>query len=465
MNNILSKVKKILNPILFLGLAFVIFSSPARAADNFSSNSGLVFTNLLFILTLLLVSKIASLIKKIHLPAVVGELLAGMALGNLSLIGINFFETNYKNPAVNLIAQIGLIFLLFEIGLESNLSKVKTIFKKTATLGILSAIIPFFLGFLASYLIIFADKSLLVHLIIGTALGATSIGITARVFKELGISDSKESFLVITSAVFDDIISLILLSVIVSFAQTGQVSLPGTITVMLKSFAFLLSVTVIGQIIAPQISIWFSKISQGTGIKISLVVSFALFGAYIAHLAGLASIIGAFAIGLALDPVIFREFEDPKIVKKIQKILINGNQSMKKQKNVIDALEKFANKHIEELIRPFRFVFTPIFFITTAMNIKLGDILSFFVLRNALVLILLVIAGELMVASLFKGYKRLVIGFGLISRGEVTIIIAAFASSMKLITNQMFSSLILVVIITSTITPLTLAYLLKDQKA
>src|SRR5690606_12585315 len=156
------------------------------------------------------------------------------------------------------------------------------------------------------------------YLFLGATLTATSVGITARVFRDQGILNSAEAKLVLGAAVIDDVLGLIILAVVSAIATAGTVSPVEVTWITAKAVAFLAGAIFIGQWLAPLAGRLLSAIHTGQGMKFTVAIAFCLVAAYGAELIGLAPIIGAFAAGLVLDPVHFRHFRDPQIVQDIR---------------------------------------------------------------------------------------------------------------------------------------------------
>ncbi|MAZ29747.1 sodium:proton exchanger, partial [bacterium] len=249
---------------------------------------------------ILVAAKASSLIERFGQPAVLGELLVGVLLGNLALLGITFFEPIKGDQIITFLAELGVVILLFQIGLESNIKEMTKVGLPAFMVAIAGVVAPFGLGVyvVGPWLLPEADMNTLLFL--GAALTATSVGITARVFKDLGKLQTRESQIVLGAAVIDDVMGLIILAVVSAIVTVGSITGSAVALIILKAILFLGGAIVLGQLVAPRVSLYFSKIHTGVGMKFTLAFSVGLLFAYAAGQLGLAPIIGAFAGGLIL---------------------------------------------------------------------------------------------------------------------------------------------------------------------
>src|SRR6267378_1974214 len=242
--------------LLFIYLAVQRASAadPSLVGDN---SSGLDPTVLVGIAVILLAAKLGGeIFERLHQPAVLGELLAGIVLGNLTLVGFYRFEVLRTDTVIAALAQIGVILLLFEVGLESKLAEMLEVGWSSLFVAAAGVVIPFFLGWgVSAYFL--PEESPLVHVFIGSVLCATSVGITARVLKDLGKLSLRESRIILGAAVIDDVIGLLILAVVVgavNAAATGaSLSLTDLGWIAAKTTAFFVSAFAIGQFAVPPI--------------------------------------------------------------------------------------------------------------------------------------------------------------------------------------------------------------------
>lgn len=442
---------------LFLLLAFPLFIFASEGVD-----SATVPFTLLSIALVLLAAKLSSLIEKVGQPAVLGELLVGILLGNLTLFGVSFFEPLRTNEIIHFLSELGVIVLLFQIGLESNVRKMASVGFPAMRVAILGVAVPFVLG---TYVVgpwFLPGLSFNAYLFLGAALTATSVGITARVFKDLNVLQTRESQIVLGAAVIDDVFGLIILAVVSAIVTVGNVTLLTIGLITLKAFLFLILAIFLGQLIAPRLGFLLSKVHTGTGMKFTLAFSFALLFSYAAHIIGLAPIVGAFAGGLVLDSVCFRDFRKPEIVGEIDEAL--GDVSDRSKARVLGVLQRHSTQHVEHLIEPIAHFVVPIFFVMTGMAVHLETLLDTKIVLTAIGVTLVAILGKV-VAGLVagKGSNKLLVGLGMVPRGEVGLIFATMGASLGVVSPAMFSVIVLMVVFTTLLTPPLLVFFLKKS--
>ncbi|MCF7834313.1 MAG: cation:proton antiporter [Candidatus Pacebacteria bacterium] len=457
------KILKYLVVFLFVSLVSLPVFNLFASGDAGEVGGHTAFAStFLWIAVILIFAKVASLVEKVGQPAVLGELVMGVVLGNLGLLGIHFLDPIGTDSIIAFLAELGVVVLLFQIGLESNITEMRKVGAKAFIVAVIGVVVPFLLG---TYLIgpwLLPDFAFITHLFVGATLTATSVGITARVFKDLGTLNSKESQIVLGAAVIDDVLGLIILAVVSAIATVGAVGfgLIGWITA--KAVLFLVGAIVIGQFGAPYVGKALSKIHTGHGMKFTFAISFGLLLAYLAHLIGLAPIIGAFAAGLVLDAVHFKTFRNPKIATEIDEI---AEKLPEEPKGLLQKIShEFSHKHVEDLIEPLSFFLVPIFFLMTGFNVKLESLFSGEVLLLALIITVVAIIGKV-VAGLGAGkVNKLLVGFGMVPRGEVGLIFVMIGRSLGVVSDQLFSAIVVMVILTTLCTPPILTYLIKKEK-
>lgn len=417
---------------------------------------------LVAIAVLLIAAKVFHVIEKIKQPPVVGELLAGILLGSLGVAGLSFFTAIQGSEIIHFFAEIGVILLLFQIGLESNVRELTSVGMQSFLVAIIGATVPFLLG---AYLIgplFFSAYGFATHLFIGASLAATSVGITSRVFKDLGKMQTPAAKIVLGAAVIDDILALILLAIVSSIASTGTVSIQEIALIIGKSFGFLIGSVLLGQIIAPWLSKAFSMINTGMGSKFTLAVSFGLLFAGIAESIGLEPIIGAFSAGIVLDPVHFKRFKNPEIVDVLEARLSKLEDGSLKTR-ILKILHHHSERSIEEIIEPLVLFFVPIFFVTTGMGVNLATLLHPQTIGVALVISVVAIFGKVIAGFATRSADSLLIGVAMVPRGEVGLIFAAVGQSLGVLTPSAFSIIVLTMLITTIVGPAGLTWLLKRR--
>ncbi len=429
------------------------------AEDKGGSSEHQAAALFLGIAVLLIAAKISSLVEKIGQPSVLGELVMGVILGNLGLLGIHYFDALKANEIIQFLAELGVVILLFQIGLESNIYEMKKVGLNSFFVAVIGVVLPFVLG---TYIVgpwLLPGLSTKAYLFIGASLTATSVGITARVFKDLGKLQTPEARIVLGAAVFDDVMGLIILAIVSAIATMGAVSL-GTISwITAKAVLFLVGSIVVGILIAPYLGRFFSKIHTGVGMKLTLAISFGLIFAYLAGVIGLAPIVGAFAAGLVLDPVHFRYFKNHHLVEDIKKDIDDLEEDKKKKIN--NVIESYSHRHIEDLIEPISVFLVPLFFIVTGMAVNIKVLFNGQVLLVALGVTIAAFLGKILAGLAAGKVKKALVGWGMVPRGEVGLIFATIGKQLGVINDAVFSVIIIMVIITTLITPPVITNILK----
>jgi Kef-type K+ transport system membrane component KefB len=407
----------------------------------------------------LVAAKVASLIERYEQPAVLGELVMGVALGNLGLIGIHAFEFLRADSIIGFLAELGVVILLFQVGLESNIEKMRSVGIRAFLVAIVGVVVPFVLG---TYLVgpwLIPGLTDNAYLFLGATLTATSVGITARVFKDLGKLHMRESQIVLGAAVIDDVIGLIILAVVSAIVTVGAVSAGGIALITLKAVAFLVGAIVIGQMTAQSIGDLFSKIHSGIGMKFTLAISICLIFAWAASLIGLAPIVGAFAAGLVLDSVHFRRFKSSEVIDSIRERIARLDEKSKKE--IEDDLELHSHRHIESLIEPLAFFVVPIFFVMTGMGVRLETLADPTIIGVALGITAIAFIGKIVAGAVAGNVNKWLVGWGMVPRGEVGLIFVTIGKWLGVVNDELFSIVVIMIILSTLLTPPVLSYLLK----
>ncbi len=379
---------------------------------------------LLGIVIILAAAKLGGgLFEKIGQPAVLGELVLGIIIGNLAyMTGWEFFAPLRNHTFVDLLARFGVIILLFDIGLETDIRDMVKVGLSSFLVALGGVLAPFILGFFTSRYF-FPDAGASIHLFVGSTLCATSVGIKARVLKDLGKLQTIEAKIILGAAVLDDIIVLFILAIVTDVVISGSVHPLHIAMTSMFSLLFLSGAIFMGLKLAPLLG-YYTTHMKVEGWKLAMAIIFCLLLSYIADLIGLATIVGAFAAGLILREVRFKDLK-------------GGEHGM------------------QEILRPASFVFVPVFFLLIGMQIKLELFFDMHVLKVSMAITLAAIIGKQVCGfcALEKGLNRISIGIAMIPRGEVTLIFAGIGKSLGIVNDVVFSSLIIMVIITTLITP------------
>jgi Kef-type K+ transport system membrane component KefB len=380
---------------------------------------------------------------RIGQPAVLGELLAGVALGSLDLLGIGWFHAIESDAAIDILARLGVIILLFEVGLESTVRDMVKVGLPSLMVAVLGVVSPFALGWAVGALFL-PDKSMYVHAFLGATLTATSVGITARVLRDLNRSQSPEARIILGAAVIDDVLGLIILAAVAGIIAAADVGAALSVAeiglVVFKAVGFLVGALTLGLLLSPRLFRVSSRLSgHGLLLTTALVFCFAL--SYLASVTGLAPIVGAYAAGLILEDLHFRDFTNR------------------------------GERGLEELVQPISTVLVPVFFVTMGMRVDLSAFAQFGVLGLAAVLTAAAIVGKQLCAlgTLGRPVDRLSIGIGMIPRGEVGLIFANIGLGLtvageRIIDSATFSAVVIMVIVTTMVTPSALKWSLARSR-
>jgi Kef-type K+ transport system membrane component KefB len=381
---------------------------------------------------------------RLRQPPVLGELLVGVLLGSLSLAGVTAFEFIRDNSTIDVLAGIGVLILLFEVGLESTVADMLKVGVSSLLVALLGVVTPFALGWgVGAWLL--PDHSPYVHAFLGATLTATSVGITARVLKDLGRSTSAEARIILGAAVIDDVLGLIILAVVtgvIAAAGSGRAfTIDQAGIILAKSVLFLFGALAIGRALSPKLFRYASRL-QGRGILIATALAFCFAVSWLAALVGLAPIVGAYGAGLVLEKVHVKEFVG------------RGEQEL------------------EELIFPISSFLVPVFFVLMGMRVRLDAFGQPGVAGLAALLTLAAIVGKqaCSLGAVGRGLDRLSIGLGMIPRGEVGLIFANVGLGLtiageRVVDEGIFSAVVIMVIVTTLVTPPALKWSLSRGKA
>lgn len=379
---------------------------PALLAAGGSGFETLLLT---LVVTIAATKLLGELAQRVGQPAVLGELIAGVVLGG-SVLGL--FDPTHE--VLHAIAELGVLILLFQIGLHTDLRSLAKVGNTALVVGIVGVVLPFGGGILTARLF---GIDMLTSIVIGAALTATSIGISARVLSDLGQLKTPEGQVVIGAAVFDDVVGLIILSIIAAMVAGAELTLWGVATTTGTAIGFVVVALALGSVAIPPLFRLLENVQQ-TGALGILALGFALLLAWLATKGGSAMIIGAFAAGLILHPTPQR-------------------------------------KEIERSATQLGYFFVPIFFASVGASVDLGALVTREALLVGSALILVGVLGKLAAGYApfwFKGQKAL-IGVAMVPRGEVGLIFAQMGLTAGVLTGAQFGALMLMVVVTTFMTP------------
>lgn len=367
-------------------------------------------------------------------PAVLGELIFGVVLGKIGLLGVRHVDALTHNATVDALAQLGALILLFQVGLESTVRDMIRVAPVAGLVALIGVVTPFALGWGVGAWLLPAQSSY-AHAFLGATLTATSVGITARVLTDLGKSRTPEARVILGAAVIDDILGLVLLAIvsgaIVAAAHGGAAPLAyGAIGWLLfKCLLFLGGALGLGVLISPRLFRVAARL-QGQGVLLATGLVICLLLSYAAGAIGLAPIVGAYAAGLILEEVHWGDFA------------ARGERTM------------------DELLQPVATLLVPIFFVLMGMRVDLGAFAHPRVLALAAALTGAAILGKQAcgLAVRGRGLDALSIGIGMTPRGEVGLIFAAIGTTLtigaaRVVDPEVYSAVVLMVIVTTMVTP------------
>jgi Kef-type K+ transport system membrane component KefB len=326
--------------------------------------------------------------------------------------------------AVDVFSRYGVIFLLFLVGLETSLDEMRQVGRNSLQVAVSGILLPFVLGF-AAISTLMPELPLNTDLFIAATLGATSVGITASVLQDINRQRSTEARVILGAAVIDDILGLLMLSVVSGIVVSGGVEITGILLVIFLATAFLVGAVLIGPYFLRIVIRYLCRLDI-VEAKMFTSYLFVMVLAWMANLVGLATIVGAFTAGLVLQESYFKSC----------RILPDRSYTIK------------------DLIMPLEVILVPIFFVLMGIQVKVESFLDSRVILAAGGLLLAAIIGKV-AAGWFAGKSanRLAVGIGMMPRGEVGLIFAAIGKTLGVIDDSLFSAIVLMVIVTTLIAP------------
>jgi Kef-type K+ transport system membrane component KefB len=411
---------------------------------------------ILALAVIFILAKVSSRIfAKLGVPGLIGEIILGILIVSIPIGDYSLFEwiasefdpspgsSNTVHEIVEIFSELGVIFLLFTVGLETKVTDLTSVGKAALLVAVMGVIVPFIVGYL---FVTITGGNMYTSMFMGAAMVATSVGITARVIKDMKLMDAKESRIIIGAAVIDDILGMIVLAIVSGMAKTGEVDVVNILVVSLTAIFFVLAVLFVAGKIIPII---YDKIQTQRAERLlkdpnyippgfnMFVVAIAtcLVFAYVADIAGLAMIIGAFLAGMLFA-------------------------------------EHAWEWKLEEKFESISALFVSFFFVYVGMNV---DIQVFIddpaLLGTALILIVLAcltkFVGCGLGAKIAEPHMEMssvsIIGTGMMPRGEVGIIVALLGLGMDILSNDMYGIIVLMCIATTIIAPPILSVLFKKK--
>ncbi len=395
---------------------------------------------------LLLAAKLGGLAAvRLHQPAVLGELLIGIGLGNLLplVLDAGGIASARDEPTLRIFAEIGVLILLFDVGLEADLRALARVGISSLLVAVIGVAVPFALGFGASALLL-PGAPALVHVFLGASLTATSVGITARVLKDLGAAQSTEGQTILGAALLDDVLGLVVLAVVTATVTAAAAGGPApstlvVVAIVAKAGVFLTAAAVAGHFLAGPLARAVGATGQrGLILAIGVTLCFSL--GFVAEAIGMTAIVGAFAAGILLDPY------------------GTGVRTESEERT------------LAELLQPLADLFVPLFFVLMGIQVDLASLADPSALLLGAALVVAAIVGKLACAAgvRTRGTDRLAVAIGMVPRGEVGLIFAGIGASLTigtepLLSRSTFSALVLMVLVTTLATPPGLRWALRRR--
>ncbi len=361
----------------------------------------------------------AEIAQRLKMPAVVGEIAAGCIIGPSVLGWVRI------NEPLQVLAEIGAVLLLFSVGLETRVADLKKVGRVATLVGVAGVVLPFVLGALWAK---FAGFDTPKALFVAAAFVATSAGITARVLQELGVLGRIESRIILGAAVIDDILAMLLLGVVTALQGGGGVNVVGLGLVLAQALGFVAVIALVGtRVMRRKSALLEAPINPLSPLTLSLALCLGL--AVAASALGLAAIIGAFLAGMVLA-------------------------------------ESEQRHTLEKQIQPIMALLVPFFFVVTGAQVNLSELGSLSALGTLAVVVLLAVVSKLVgcgLGALSLGRKSaLIVGMGMVPRGEVGIIVASLGQQAGVFSGTTYALIIAMSQLTSVIAPPVLKALLAD---
>lgn len=362
----------------------------------------------------------AEIAQRLKLPAVVGEITAGC------IVGASVLGWVKVNEPLEVLAEIGAILLLFSVGLETRLDDLTRVGRVAVVVGLGGVFVPFALGAAWGMLSGFDTPK---ALFIAAAFVATSAGITARVLKDMGVLNQTVSRVILGAAVIDDILAMLLLAIVTALQGGQEINFISLLLVFIQAVAFVVLIALVGSRIMRRSSAWL-EVPINPLSPLTLLLALCLALALAAAVLGLAAIIGAFLAGMV-------------------------------------AAETQQRRTLEKQLQPIMAFLVPFFFVVTGAKVNLGDLGTLSALSALAVVTLLAIVGKLLgsgLGALPLGKKpALIVGTGMVPRGEVGIIIASFGQEAGIFTGTTYAIIIAMSLLTAVIAPPALGALLSGE--
>jgi Kef-type K+ transport system membrane component KefB len=433
--------------VLWLGSRWLLMATPEAP----EATASLVLAGVLLSLVVVyLASKLGGEIcARLNLPTVLGELVGGVVIGVSALHLLIFpgsgieasasqimqllqgtttldpaalqVTFNAQSEVISTLAELGVVILLFEIGLESDLKALIEVGIQAAVVAVVGVTVPFVFG--TAGLMLLFHVPVIPAIFAGAALTATSIGITAKVLAELQRLSSREGQIIIGAAVLDDVLGIIVLAVVGGLVKTGEVQVGNIVYLVISAAAFLIGGILLGRLVSPALVGLIDRMqTRGSLLLVSLIVAFVL--SYVAVAIQLEAILGAFVAGLILA-------------------------------------ETDKRHELEAQIKPIADMLVPVFFVVVGARTDVSVLNPFNPANQegliiATFLVVVAIVGKVVTGlAVFglPGINRWAIGVGMIPRGEVGLVFAAYGATTGALNPALQAAVIVMVIVTTFVSP------------
>jgi Kef-type K+ transport system membrane component KefB len=359
-----------------------------------------------------------AVMNSIHNPLYAKEVIQALS----SAQGVDLIKIAY---VADIFSRYGVIFLLFMVGLESSLAELKSTGRDSLQVAVLGIVMPIIFGLVATYFLM-PSASFNAHLFVAATLCATSIGITARVLKEMKLLKTREARTILGAAMIDDILGLVILAIVTSLILNGEVQLTAVCQMIVLALFFFVSSLMLGPWLIRKAVRIFSFMSPWEA-KLTIAFIFVMGLSWFAALLHLATIIGAFAAGILIHDGFFEQQDSKHHLK------------------------------IKELIAPFEALLAPLFFMLIGIQVKIEAFLDLNVLMIALGLIIAAVLGKLIAGiGATASEDKLFVGIGMLPRGEVGLVFASIGKTLGVMSDHLFFAIVLMVVLTTMIAPIWL---------
>lgn len=431
--NVKEHVYRIGFMLLVFTFLILIFSIVRRSFFDVIDPEKHIYFEIVFLLLIAVLAEVAvfyfkqqSVLTLMVLGILISPGFIGLSWSFLSSQGLNLPahppEIFQHEEVIQIFAQLGAIILLFKVGLHSKIEKIFT--KENLWTALMGIVLPFFAGYIYAK---FTGGSFVFSMFIGAALAATSVGVTVAILKELNVLHEKFSEVIIGAAIIDDILALLLLSVVTNLAEAQGNAVGSVATTFMIAAVFIAGAIMTGKYIISYLD------SQEMGTKRFLIsISFMLFFAYAAEFISLSAIVGAFLAG----------------------VILNKSRHY---------------KQLEEQTFGLEMLFMPIFFISLGTMVDVTALVAYIipilVISAIAILTKLIACGGVAFLSKMSVTESLIVGTGMVPRGEVALIIASIALTKGILPQAEYSIISAMALLTSFVVPSALSFLIKKHNA